>query len=279
MRGDERRSGGDGRAALRDEVAAVELWWHSIDLGGVVTPGVKTPRVLADELAGLRLPDLRGRTVLDIGAWDGFYAFAAERAGAARVVALDYQAWIAEALAFARLWGDVVAATPPGRVPPEALGVLRASDIWDPVGLPGRAGFDLAHRTLGSAVEPVLCDFAEDDLAPLGTFDVVLFLGVLYHLRDPLGALRRLHSVTGDVAVIETEAIAIGGQPDAAAAQFMGTRKRKGDPTNWWAPTIAGLERWCRAAGFSRVERVGTPPPEPRPGRTATCRLAVHAWR
>ena len=269
----------DEHAELRAAVARIPSWWHSIDLGGVVTPGTKTPEILAEELAALHLPDLRGRTVLDIGAWDGFYSFAAERAGAARVVALDHLVWSAELHAFRRVWSRVLAELPPGRVPPDALDVMEASDIWDPVGLPGRAGFDLAHRTLGSTVEPVVRDFARDDLAPLGRFDVVLFLGVLYHLRDPLGALRRVHALCGDVAIIETEAIAIGGYPHAAVAQFMGTRKRNYDPTNWWAPTAAALERWCLAAGFSRVEHVGRRPPEPRAGTMSPCRVTVHAWR
>ena len=286
--GDEGPSGGDAdarparRAALRAEVESIPHWWHSIDLGGVVTPGVKTPEILAAELAELaelRMPDLRGRTVLDVGAWDGYYSFVAERAGAARVVALDHHAWSVELLRFTRLWSEVLEDLPAGRVAPDAVEVVRASELWDPVGLPGRAGFDLARRTLDSAVEPVVGDIAHDDLTDLGRFDVVLFLGVLYHLRNPLDALRRLHALCGDLAIIETEAIAIGGHPDAAAAQFMGTRKRQHDPTNWWAPTAAGLERWCLAAGFSRVERVGGRLPEPRAGTTTPCRMTVHAWR
>jgi len=280
-RDDDGGAGGDGerRGTLRDEVDRAGPWWHAIDLGEVVTPGTKTPAILEAELAGLRLPDLRGRTVLDIGAWDGFYSFAAERAGASRVVALDHLAWSIRVPDFVSAWSQVIEDLPPGRVPPDALDVAREADGWDPVGLPGKAGFDLAHRTLGSAVESAVLDIANDDLASLGRFDVVLFLGVLYHLRNPLGALRRLHALCDDLAVIETEAIAIGGHPDAAAAQFMGTRKRNDDPTNWWAPTAAGLERWCLAAGFSRVERVGQRPPEPPAGKVSPCRVTVHAWR
>lgn len=48
---------------------------------------------------------------------------------------------------------------------------------------------------------------AVEDLSPEtvgGPFDVVLFLGVLYHAPDPLGYLRNVRRVTGDVAVIET---------------------------------------------------------------------------
>ncbi len=74
-----------GHRSLTGEISALR-WWHSIDLGdGVVTPGYKSPELLETELAALRLPDLAGRSVLDIAAWDGYFSFAAERLGAARV--------------------------------------------------------------------------------------------------------------------------------------------------------------------------------------------------
>ncbi len=49
------------------------------------------------------------------------------------------------------------------------------------------------------------------DLATLGQFDVVLFLGVLYHMEDPLRALRRVVEMTahGGLVVIETAAVDI----------------------------------------------------------------------
>ena len=76
------------RHQLLEESERYPYWFHSIDLGeGVVTCGVKTPEHLASELNALRLPDLNGRTVLDIGTWDGFYAFEAERRGAAKAKA------------------------------------------------------------------------------------------------------------------------------------------------------------------------------------------------
>jgi len=79
---------------LRARVAEVPVWWHSIDLGdGIVTPGTKTSEWLTAELAQLELGDLRGKSVLDIGAYDGYYSFAAERMGAERVVALDGWVW------------------------------------------------------------------------------------------------------------------------------------------------------------------------------------------
>src|SRR5215217_1631087 len=68
---------------LHRQAQALPFWWHSIDLGlGVVTPGGKSPEFLAGELESLHLPSLHGKSVLDIGAWDGFYSFAAEQRGA-----------------------------------------------------------------------------------------------------------------------------------------------------------------------------------------------------
>ena len=72
---------------IRKEIAKV-TWRHRIDLGhGVVTPGVDdTP----EKLKILGFPeDLSGMTVLDIGAWDGFFYFEADRRGADRVLAID----------------------------------------------------------------------------------------------------------------------------------------------------------------------------------------------
>src|SRR6058998_1138514 len=56
-------------------------WWHTIDLGGgIVTPGASDN---LRTLPQLGLPErLDGKTVLDVGAWDGFFSFEAERRGA-----------------------------------------------------------------------------------------------------------------------------------------------------------------------------------------------------
>src|SRR5262249_20086586 len=151
-------SAGDGRQALVDEVGAVGAWFHSIDLGtGVVTPGVKSRDALERELAALRLPDLRGRSVLDIGAWDGFFAFACERAGAARVVPLDHFAW---AVAWSRQPAYIAECRRRGERPRP---YDQVPELWRPRDLPGKRGFDLARRALGSDVEAVVGDFLTMD--------------------------------------------------------------------------------------------------------------------
>lgn len=224
---------------LQAQVAAVPFWWHTLDLGqGVVTPGKKTRRILEDQLRQCNLPDLRGRTVLDIGAWDGFFSFHAERSGAARVLALDHYVW---SIDFSNL-------QPTPRLPEHDPA------RWRPAELPGKRGFDLAHRALGSRVETIVTDFMETDLGALGQFDVVFYLGVLYHMRHPLLALERLAQVTRDMAVIETEAVCIPGLEDRAFCQFFEADELSADPTNWWSPNAQAVIGLCRAAGFRKVE-------------------------
>ena len=206
-------------------------WWHSIDLGhGIVTKGVDSAQ--AQRLARLRLPaDLSGRSVLDIGAWDGFFSFEAERRGASRVVASDYYSWHGTG------WGT-------GQ---------------------GKAGFQLAREALGSRVEDVDVDVLDLSPARLGTFDVVFFLGVLYHLPNPLLALERVAAMAGDFLVLETVVDMVGfGRP---AAAFYPGRELNGDPTNWWGPNEAAVHGMLRSVGFTRVETV-------TPTRSAAYRAA-----
>lgn len=224
-------------------------WFHSIDLGtGIVTQGAcegYVPRHV--------LPDLRGRSVLDIGAWDGYYSFLAEQLGAARVVAIDHYVWGLDFAARDRYWAECRAN---GTLPDHAKDT---SDFWRP-DLPGRRGFDLAREARRSAVEPVVTDFMAADLDALGVFDVVFYFGVLYHMKEPLTALERLRRVTGTVAVIETEALHVPAMPDAGLLTFVHADDVGADFGNWYVPSAQALRSLCLAAGFARVEIVVGPP-------------------
>lgn len=202
-------------AALRRRAAAIS-WYHRMDLGhGVSTDGVNDPGAT---LPRLHLPArLDGLSVCDVGAWDGFYSFEAERRGAARVLATDSYSWGGGG------WGT-------------------------------KAGFELAREALGSRVEAVTVDVMDLDPATLGTFDVVLFLGVLYHVKDPLGALERVASVASGMAIVETEVDLLLTRRPAAA--FYPSTELNEDPTNWWAPNPAAVLGMLRAAGFTRAEIV-----------------------
>jgi tRNA (mo5U34)-methyltransferase len=97
-------------------------------------------------------------------------------------------------------------------------------------------------------------------------FDVVLFLGVLYHLRHPLLALDvvaervagrlilQTLTMPGEPAVEPPEDVAIGDrarltQPGWPRAAFI-ERHLAGDPTNWWAPDDACVRAMLRSAGM-----------------------------
>lgn len=257
-------------------VAQVSAWYHSIDLGnGIVSPGHSPVAAFEAEWAHMAVPDLAGKTVLDVGTWDGWFAFEAERRGARRVVALDHYAWSIDWRSLEAYWAQC---RETGRKPQESHLV---SGVWKPDLLPGKKGFDTAHRILESRVEAVVADFMTDDLAPLGTFDVVFFRGVLYHLKDPLGALERLFRVTGDLAIIETAAIRNPGTEHLPLFEFYGRDELNGDMSNWWAPNRTALLSATHAAGFREVGVVFESQPENHHGRTTlghdVVRLTVHA--
>jgi tRNA (mo5U34)-methyltransferase len=251
-------------------------WWHSIRLpDGSVTPGEKSPEVLEEEWRDLALPSLSEKTVLDIGAWDGWFSFAAERAGASRVVALDQFVW---ALDFSRgnEYRDYRARCEEAGQRPDLWGPDCA--WWDEQVLPGKRGFDRAHQALGSVVESVTADFMTCDLDSVGTFDVVMFLGVLYHLKEPHTALERLRRVTKELAIIETAAISLAGNDDERPLlEALPECGINGDPTNWFIPTEAALHVLLKRAQFSDVKTVSRSYfDETRPGVT-DFRLTVHA--
>jgi tRNA (mo5U34)-methyltransferase len=231
-------------------------WFHSIDLGGgVVTVGASEFQIPED-----RFPPFAGRSVLDIGTWDGYYSFMAERLGARHVVALDHYAWGVDIDARGEYWTECAAA---GTLPDLSRDL---TEFWRP-DLPGRRGFDFASAALGSAVEARVADFTTVDLAELGTFDVVLYLGVLYHMKEPLTCLERLRAVTGCVAVIETLAVHLQHLEHASLLQFHDSRDLNYDFGNWYVPTLAGLESLCRAAGFASVRTIAGPPDPDPPAR------------
>jgi len=238
-------------AQLQAEVDSF-AWYHSIDLGnGVVTKGQS---VMAEMVTEDQLPDFRGRSVLDIGAWDGYYSFLAERRGASRVVALDHYAWGVDFTARTEYWNDCFER---GVLPDQSRDT---SDFWR-AELPGRRGFDLAHRVLGSRVEPVVADFTTIDVATLGTFDIVLYLGVLYHMKEPLTCLERLRTVTREIAVIETEAAQVPGNAGRCLLELHAGGELNADFGNWYVPTVEALCALVRASGFANAEVLRGPRP------------------
>jgi tRNA (mo5U34)-methyltransferase len=240
---------------LKQKVPEIQ-WHHTIDLGhGVITPGRdNSPR----KLKRVQLPPaLQGKTVLDVGAWDGFFSFEAERRGARRVLATD-------------------------------------SFIWNGCDKgASKRGFELARQTLGSHVEDMHIDVLELSPERVGTFDVVLFLGVLYHMKHPLLALEKVSSVTKELLIVETTVDLLWTRRSAMA--FYEKDEMGNDPTNWCGPNPAAVVAMLRTVGFRRIEVVaGLRSVFFRLARAAyykfkrgypffaaarTDRIVVHAWK
>jgi tRNA (mo5U34)-methyltransferase len=198
-------------------------WFHQIDLGdGIVTPGRDKT---AKKLKAMQLPSLAGKTVLDVGANDGFFSFAAERAGASRVVAVDSYAW--------------------------------GKNLTSPNGplVQSKASFDLAHEVLGSKVETIEADLYDLTLEEIGSFDVVFMLGVLYHLRNPLLGLEHLATLTKELLVVESLVDLIWARRPVAA--FYPAADIPQDETNWWAPNSLAMRGMLLSCGFREVDVIG----------------------
>lgn len=244
------------RERARQIIAHNPEWYHSIELApGIVTPGRAPLDVWNKTLQSLDLPDLRGKSVLDVGAYDGFFSFAAEQLGAARVVALDEHVWATDMTAYLKDWRE---AKETGTIIPAP----RDSRHWRPEEMPGRRPFDAARDLLSSTVEPVVGNFMTMDLRSLGRFDVVLFLGILYHMEEPLAAVRRVASLVkpGGLLAIETEAVEIPSAPDGAFFEFFPGNELNDDVANWWAPNGKALEGLVTAAGLVNFEWLKGPP-------------------
>jgi tRNA (mo5U34)-methyltransferase len=126
-----------------------------------------------------------------------------------------------------------------------------------------------AAEVLGADVE--FRQLSVYDVAELGErFDVVIFMGVLYHLRHPLLALDLIHEhVANDLLIFQTmqrgsnEAGPVAEdygfwqtdqfeRPDYPRMHFI-EHKYTGDWTNWWIPNRACSEAMLRSAGFEVV--------------------------
>jgi tRNA (mo5U34)-methyltransferase len=177
--------------------------------------GIITPGIdaSAQKLAGIHMPESCARmTVLDIGALDGFFSFEAERRGAEKVVASDHFCWSGQ----------------------------------------GKGGFDLAKQILCSAVQEHVARVEDLDAATLGTFDLVLFLGVLYHAPDPLGYLAKVRSLCRNMAIIETHVDAL--EYLRPALVFYPSATLNNDPTNFFGPNPLAVEAMLKEVGFSSIE-------------------------
>jgi tRNA (mo5U34)-methyltransferase len=202
--------------------ASVPLWFHTFALA----PGIYTPGIARDH--GYRLDALgadrfAGRSVLDVGAFDGFYSFLAEARGARRVLAVDNEQYVD--------W-------------------VRARFGVD---LRGGSGFRAIAGLVGSHAEYRRMDAL--DVGELGQrFDVVLCFGILHRVTDPITLLRALSGVLAPGGEILLETYGSRLPPDAPEIEVHepGDVYARDDFV-YWGFTPEGLRRLGRIAGLDEL--------------------------
>jgi tRNA (mo5U34)-methyltransferase len=212
-------------ALARATVETVPFWFHTFALNR--SEGIYTPGAARDHRYRLStLPsDFGGMSVLDVGSFDGFYAFLAEHRGADRVVAVDNEQY--------RLW---------------------VASRWA-VELEGGEGFRAIHRLLGSAVEYRRVDAFELDRLD-ERFDLVYCFGILHRVENPLGLLRvlRRRTASGGTVLVETYGVRPEDRDGPAIRVSKPGEVYARDEFVYWGFGHTGLERLARLAGFSRAE-------------------------
>ena len=200
--------------------------FHSpFDFGhGMRTRPIHVQRRFDRRLRLLQIPaDLTGKTVLDIGAWDGYFSFEFERRGAKRVLAIDSYAWSPRPQGFPR----------------------------------GLECFLLAREFLNSKVEYQRLDLHDLEPAAIGTFDLVFCAGVLYHMRHPLLGLEKIRSVTAGQLILETHQLIPAVHERIPLIRFFpGDEEWSRTPSPGGFPTRAWVADALTAAGFARHEFV-----------------------
>ncbi len=232
---------------IEAEVAKIKYWHHCIDLGqGVFTKQGKEQKFLLKKQNWVlqSFPEsFIGKTVLDIGAWDGFYSFTAEKRGAKRVLATDSFVWEQQ----------------------ELYGLDK--NFWRNFGA-SKQGFELARRILNSQVEDQNIDVLDITPAKIGNFDIVLFLGVLYHMKYPLLALEKVASVTKELLILETYINPWLSLINKPIMMFYPNNELNKDVTNWCSPNIAMVKSLLTTVGFNQVKLV----------KWRKDRATFHAW-
>jgi len=219
----------------------IPLWFHtfSLDEGSLYTAGVARDHryripVLPD--------DLTGKSVLDVGAFDGFYAFLAEARGARRVVAVDneqYREWV-----LAR-WG---------------------------LELEGGEGFQAIAELLDSEVQYRRLDAFELDQLD-ESFDVIFCFGILHRVESPLGLLKVLRRRLAGHGYVLLETYGVANRElehEAAMHVCKAGEVYAHDDYVYWGFTGESLARLAGHAGFDWAEIIDTPVIDGHPRIIAT---------
>jgi SAM-dependent methyltransferase len=215
-------------------------FYHTMDLPGLGrVPGTWDLTGQFDEYVG-HVP-LARRTLLDVGASNGFLTFEAERRGA-QVVSMDAES------------GEALNRLPFTDAPsrPDALD-HRVDKV--------KNAYWLAHRLLGSRARAYYGDIYRLPEA-LGRFDVVLVGQVLVHLRDAVTALASVTARCAETLVLVEGTL----DADEPLARFLGRASAPERPAAWWHYSLGFYREVLDMRGFRLEAAVTRPFPCDAPG-------------
>jgi SAM-dependent methyltransferase len=216
-------------ASARRVLGEVPFWFHTFALNRaerIYTPGVAVDHRYRLPFLPASFAKLR---VLDVGTFDGFYAFVAEARGAERVVAVDSEQHVEWVRA---RWGCE---------------------------LNGGEGFRTIAHLIGSRVEYRRLDASR--LGELGeAFDFVFCLGILHRVPDPLGLLRILHARLGDAGRVLLETYGINGDDGSPCIRVHQPGDVYADDEFvYWGFGAEALRRLAELAGFTGFQLHAAP--------------------
>ena len=126
-------------------------------------------------------------------------------------------------------------------------------------------GFAAIRELLGSTAQHVRASIYELPELLGERFDVVLFWGVLYHVRHPLLALDNVRRLARGVVSVESVVSdhLLPDDCDVPVARFFRGAEFADDSTIWFAPNVAALTDWCRSCGLEPTRVTSWPEPLP----------------
>jgi tRNA (mo5U34)-methyltransferase len=141
----------------------------------------------------------------------------------------------------------------------ESRGASRviAVDIFDP----HQYGFAQIASASNSKIEFVKASVYELPALLHEKFDLIFFLGVLYHLRHPLLALDAVREIANDKILIDTEVSP--SHPGVSHSEFY-PAEYNGDASNWFVPSVRCVSDWLVSSGFDSRLVAAWPEPSPR---------------
>jgi len=197
---------------LLERISKIPIWAHKIQLGSHVVTPGKIPDRTMKGELDAIPKDLAGKSILDVGTRNGGWAFECERRNAKEITAID---------------------------------------IWQNEVYGRDESFKICKEILDSKVELIELDVL--DVEKLGKkFDVILFLGVIYHLMDPLLALRKLYNVCNELIILQAAVL----KSPKNICYFLEPGELGGNISSTFLFSPSFIENYAKSMGFKKVELI-----------------------